>query len=83
MPPRLPRDVSGEDFVRLLRPYGFRPVRQHGSHIRLTAVIDGVERHVTVPRHSGLRVGTLSSIVQQVAGYLGVERDALIDELFG
>lgn len=60
----------------------YRTVRQSGSHIRLSPDRNG-EHHVTVPRHHPLRVGTLSGILGDVAEHLGVERDELIQDLFG
>jgi hypothetical protein len=38
---------------------------------------------VTVPRHSDLRVGTLSAILTDVADHFGLDRGELIDRLFG
>jgi hypothetical protein len=38
---------------------------------------------VTIPDHASLRVGTLASILADVAGHLGIERSALASELFG
>ena len=79
---RLPRDVSGDELVRRLRSFGYEPTRQTGSHLRLTSMSQGSEHHVTIPRHDALRVGTLSAILADVAGYLGVERDELVRQLF-
>jgi len=79
---KLPRDVSGDDLARALRPLGYEISRQSGSHMRLTTQHGG-EHHVTVPRHSGLRVGTLAAILKDVADHLGVERDDLAERLFG
>lgn len=36
-----------------------------------------------LPKHKPLRVGTLSSIVNEIAGYLEIERQKLVRELFG
>ena len=48
---RLPRDMPGEDLAALLRRhYGYRLVRQRGSHTTLTATVGGVSSSVTVPR---------------------------------
>lgn len=79
---RLPRDVSGQDLVARLVKYGYVPTRQSGSHIRVTTQKGGVHS-VTIPAHVSLRVGTLSSILADVAKHAGVDRDALIAELFG
>ena len=81
---RLPRDMSGADLAALLRRrYGYRSVRQRGSHMTLTRTSDGGSHSVTVPRHRTLRVGTLSGIVADVAAHLGVTQDEVRGELFG
>ena len=81
---RLPRDISGDELVRLLRRrYGYRFVRQKGSHMRLTSTIRGADGHVSVPRHSSVNVNTLNSILSDVGEYLGMSRDELLEDLFG
>ena len=80
---KLPRDVSGEDLVRLLRKFGYQPIRQTGSHIRLLSKFKVSEHRVTVPAHKQLRVGTLAEILSEVASYLTIEREELIRQLFG
>jgi predicted RNA binding protein YcfA (HicA-like mRNA interferase family) len=57
---RLPRDLSGRDFARALRLYGYAVTRETGSHMRLTTQ-QGGGHHVTIPDHASLRVGTLVS----------------------
>jgi hypothetical protein len=42
----------------------------------------GTEHHVTIPAHKNLKLGTLASIVTEVAVYLKKERENLTDELF-
>jgi predicted RNA binding protein YcfA (HicA-like mRNA interferase family) len=78
---KLPRDVGGEELARLLGKYGYQIIRQSGSHMRLTSFLKGAEHHITIPRHSSLRVGTLSRILKDVASYLEVDRKKLIEEL--
>ena len=78
---RLPRDLSGDDLVRALRRFGYETSRQTGSHLRLTTRQRG-EHHVTIPRHSTLRLGTLAGILGDVAEHLGVSRDELARQLF-
>ena len=48
--------------------------------IRLTTQQRG-KHHVTVPRHSPMRVGTLGSILADVADHFGMTRDTLMDLL--
>lgn len=78
---RLRRDVSGVELARLLERYGYRITRQTGSHLRLTTDLQG-EHHITLPAHSDLRIGTLSSILSDVADHLGMEQSALVTALF-
>jgi hypothetical protein len=56
--------------------------RQTGSHVRLTSVARGHEHHCTVPLHKPLRVGTLGSVLKDVASYLEMDRSSLLSELF-
>jgi predicted RNA binding protein YcfA (HicA-like mRNA interferase family) len=79
---RLPRDVSGADLARRLGRIGYQLTRQTGSHIRLTTEAP-TQHHVTVPKHDALRLGTLSSILEEIAAHLEITRDELISRLFG
>jgi predicted RNA binding protein YcfA (HicA-like mRNA interferase family) len=80
---KLPRDVDGKKLASLLHRYGYQITRQTGSHIRLTFSTKGVEHRVTVPAHKGIRVGTLHTILRDVAAYLDMEQAQLLEELFG
>ena len=77
---RLPRDWNGEKLAQQLRRFGYEVTRQTGSHIRLTTRHGG-EHHVTIPRHSPLRVGTLNAILKDVAEHFGLDRDDMLAEL--
>lgn len=79
---KLPRDVGGEELAGLLSRYDYRITRQTGSHMRLTSSFQGREHYITIPRHKPLKIGTLSSIVKDVASYLEIDRQRLIEELF-
>ena len=78
---KLPRDLGGDTLARALRRFGYEVSRQTGSHLRLTTH-EGGQHHVTIPRHGGLRVGTLAGILSDVAGHLGLTRDELVRRLF-
>ena len=80
---KLPRDLGGEELATRLGKYGYQIVRQTGSHIRLTSTYKDTEHHLTIPRHKPLRVGTLNSIINEVAAYLEMEKQNLIDDLLG
>ncbi len=80
---RLPRDVSGDELARRLARLGYAVTRQTGSHLRLTRRTERGEHHLTIPRHPALRVGTLGNVLRDVAGHLGINREELLDKLFG
>ncbi len=61
---------------------GYQVTRQAGSHIRLTTQERG-EHHITIPAHAPLRVGTLAAILAEVGEHFGVDRDELLNKLFG
>jgi predicted RNA binding protein YcfA (HicA-like mRNA interferase family) len=79
---RLPRGLSGAELARLFHRYGYEVSKQTGSHLRLTSTMMGTEHHVTIPAHKDLRLGTLASILSEVAAYLKKDRETLADELF-
>lgn len=78
---RLPRDVSGQELAQALSSLGYRITRQTGSHLRLTTN-EGGQHHLTIPRHDPLRVGTLASILQDVAQHFGWTRHQVEERLF-
>jgi predicted RNA binding protein YcfA (HicA-like mRNA interferase family) len=82
MSPRLPRDISGPELAKLLEAFGYVVTRQKGSHLRLTTQHRG-EHHVTVPIHDALRTGTLNGVLKDVAEHAGVNRDEVLEKLFG
>ena len=78
---RLPRDISGDDLAKALGGYGYQITRQKGSPLRLTTQRGG-EHHITIPRYSPLRVGTLRAILDKVGAHIGVDRQELLAELW-
>jgi len=80
---KMPRDLSGVELAKLLKGFGFEVVRQSGSHIRMTSKRLGADHHITIPAHDPLKVGTLSSILSDVAQFLKRDRKELERELFG
>lgn len=61
---RLPA-ISGLELIRILERKGYRRVRTKGSHARLYPpdFLPGAKK-VTVPLHKHIKVGTLSSIME-------------------
>jgi predicted RNA binding protein YcfA (HicA-like mRNA interferase family) len=78
---KIPRDISGEEFVISLQKFGYKITRQTGSHIRLTTHQSGTH-HITIPNHSSIRLGTLSSILSEIADHFQIEKSDLINEIF-
>jgi len=78
---KLPRDLDGEKLAKLLRKFGYKITRQTGSHMRLTTHLNG-EHHITIPKHRPLKLGTLNSILKDVAEHLGMSKKELMEELF-
>jgi predicted RNA binding protein YcfA (HicA-like mRNA interferase family) len=78
---RLPRDLSGAELIKALAKLGYAATRQTGSHVRLTCT-KPAEHHVTVPMHDPLRIGTLASVLNEVAQAHGLTKDALVFDLF-
>jgi predicted RNA binding protein YcfA (HicA-like mRNA interferase family) len=79
---KLPRDLSGSDLAKALTKLGYVVTRQKSSHIRMTTQQNG-QHHVTVPDHDPIKVGTLADILKDVADHFGLQREELLDRLFG
>jgi predicted RNA binding protein YcfA (HicA-like mRNA interferase family) len=79
---RIPRDISGQDLIKYLKHYGYMVTRQTGSHIRITTEQKG-QHHITIPNHDPLKIGTLSSIIADIAEHFGKTKNQLLEELFG
>ena len=79
---KIPRDISGNDLIKLLRKkFGYETSRQSGRHLRCTTESEGIH-HVTIPAHNPLKLGTLSSILIEVASHFKLSKEEIIDLLF-
>ncbi len=58
---KLPR-ISGTQLVKILSKFGYKFVRQHGSHAILR---NDFNQGITVPLHKELDKGTLLAILDQ------------------
>ncbi|MBI2044165.1 type II toxin-antitoxin system HicA family toxin [Candidatus Pacearchaeota archaeon] len=70
---KLPR-ISGIDVIKILAKFfGFRTLRQRGSHVTLTNDLV----FLTVPLHKELDRGTLLAILRDA----GIPRDEFLDKV--
>jgi len=57
--------MSGKEVVSTLKKFGFREIRQKGSHIILKRTTSEGEIGCVIPLHSELAIGTLRGILRQ------------------
>ena len=79
---RLPRNISGDDLVKVLSHFGYEVTRQTESHLRLTRKTEDKKFHLTIPNHNIIRVGTLNNILNDLSIHLELEKSKLIEILF-
>jgi len=79
---KIPRDIASEQLIQSLTKFGYQITRQKGSHIRLTALINSEEHHITIPNHSPLKIGTLNKILKDIADHNDLSKEELIEKLF-
>ncbi|MDY0062442.1 MAG: type II toxin-antitoxin system HicA family toxin [Myxococcota bacterium] len=77
-----PRDLSADELVRRLKPFGYRVTRQLGSHLRLTTE-QGGQHHLTIPAHANLTIGKVNAVIWELVRHFGLERRELVARLFG
>jgi predicted RNA binding protein YcfA (HicA-like mRNA interferase family) len=78
---KVPRDLSGTRLVSgLCRRWGYRELRQTGSHIILRTEIP-TGQTLPVPAHKQLRVGTLNAILRLVANHKGVSVEDVLETI--
>jgi predicted RNA binding protein YcfA (HicA-like mRNA interferase family) len=79
---KLPRDISAQELIKSLQKLGYVVTRQKGSHIRLTTTSSG-QHHLTIPNHNTLKLGTLSSIIGDIAAHFKQTKEEIAEKLFG
>jgi predicted RNA binding protein YcfA (HicA-like mRNA interferase family) len=79
---KLPRNISADELISSTQKFGYVVTRQKGSHIRITTNING-QHHLTIPNHSPIKLGTLSSILNDIASHFNLSKEELIKRLFG
>lgn len=77
---KTPRDINGAELARALRRLGYTVTRQTGSHLRVTTQ-EGGEHHEVIPNHSPIKIGTLKSILRNLAAHHQCSIPELIEKL--
>lgn len=81
--PKIPRDLSGIELVKILGKLGYKEVRRTSSHIRLSANIPNkLNHHITIPNHNPIKIGTLNNILSDLANNFKIEKNKLVEKLF-
>ena len=78
---KLPRDISGNQLIKNLKPLGYIVTRQTGSHIRLSTEQNG-QHHITIPKHDPLKIGTLAAILADIAIHFNLSKNELTELIF-
>jgi len=73
---KLPR-LSGHELIKILAQYGFKKIRQKGSHVMLIKDTRRGKIGCVVPLHDELETGTLLAILRQAK----ISRDEFLDIL--
>lgn len=78
---KLPWDWSGLKLARAWERQGYQMERRSGSHLRLGLVSGVGVRHLTIPAHRTLKIGTLAAILGAAAEQLEISRDEVLRRL--
>ena len=71
---KLPR-LSGHELIKILAQFGFKKIRQKGSHVMLIKDTRQGKIGCVVPLHDELETGTLLAILRQAQ----INRDEFLD----
>lgn len=76
-----PRSLSAKELIKLLKIYGYEVSSQKGSHIKITTQQKG-KHHLAIPNHNPMKIGTLNSILRQVAEHFEKSKEDVLKEIF-
>jgi len=80
--PKIPRNITGRELIKLLSRYDYRISRERGSHIRISSNFMGSDHNLTIPDHRPIKIGTLNNILKDISDYLKISKQALVEKLF-
>ncbi|MDZ4799625.1 MAG: type II toxin-antitoxin system HicA family toxin [Bryobacteraceae bacterium] len=65
------RTLSGSEVIALLGDFGFRPLSQRGSHVKVRRILDdGQHQTLTIPNHHEVDRGTLHAVFRQACRFI-------------
>lgn len=64
------RRLSGREVIAILQRFGFQPVSQRGSHVKLRRDTATGRQTLTVPTHRELDAGTVRAILRQASRFV-------------
>jgi predicted RNA binding protein YcfA (HicA-like mRNA interferase family) len=77
---KIPRDLTAYDLIKFLKPLGYEIIRQKGSHIRIMTQQNG-EHQETIPNHKPIKIGTLNSILGNIADHFDITKEELMERI--
>jgi predicted RNA binding protein YcfA (HicA-like mRNA interferase family) len=77
---KTPRDISSILLINRLKKFGYEIAHQTGRHIRLVTYQGGLHK-ITIPNHDPIKIGTLSSILSDIADHFKMTKKELLDKL--
>ena len=78
---KIPRNLTGVELIKRLKPFGYEVTRQTGSHIRVQTMQNG-QHYETIPRHDPIKIGTLNNILKNIAEHFDLTKEELARRLF-
>lgn len=78
---KIPRSITASELMKALKPLGYEIIRQKGSHIRIKTDQNG-EHQETIPDHKPIKIGTLNSILSNIADHFGITKEELAGKIF-
>jgi predicted RNA binding protein YcfA (HicA-like mRNA interferase family) len=73
---KLPRDITGPQFIKRIEQLGYRVVNQSGSHI-ICVTEEGGHHRIPVPNHHPIKPGMLSGLLLSIANHFGCSKAEL------
>jgi predicted RNA binding protein YcfA (HicA-like mRNA interferase family) len=65
------RNLTGQDLLRIFSTFGFTPVTQRGSHVKLRRIQElSTRQTLTIVLHDEVDKGTLRAIFRQALRYI-------------